>query len=286
VVRRRVWAGAVALVLFLWGGVSAVEVRMVGSPLTGFELPFDFAPMPRGGVAVLEDRRERVVLSSAPQGRAKALPGPARPGALAIDETGLLVVLEGQAGDREFSLVSFRGAERAWRAVLKGDVLPGSPVSLAARDGVVWLVDRSPPRVFVYAYDGERLGVTELAGLARSPFAVALGPAGEAFISDPMGPAVLALNAAGAYVGKLSLEGTGVTRPTGLAVEPAGRVWVSDGVTGHLACLDPGGKNPDVHCQSEELRFEDPLRLGWADGALWVLEARPGRVRRIQREGP
>jgi streptogramin lyase len=157
---------------------------------------------------------------------------------------------------------------------------------MAARNGILWMVERSPARALLYAFDGKPLAVTDLRPWARSPFSVSLGARGEAYVTDPLGPAIVALSPAGSYTGVLSLSGTGVTRPTGVAVDPAGRVWVSDGVTGGLTGFDPAGAPVPVRSAGKVLRLHDPLRLGWARGSLWVLEGKTGRVRRIEWEGP
>jgi len=279
------WIAALAVLsLAVGGGVGgAQEARFVGAPLAGFRSPFDFVPIPGGsGAMVLEDLSRRVV-AARERGQSETLPGLQGPRALGVDEDGLVLVLDSGA---PWVLVAFRDGRELWRRGLKGDLAPADPVALAVRDGVAWVVDRSPPRAFLFAYDGTSLGSVDLQGHARSPFSLALGATGEAFIADPMGPAVLSLSPTGALLGRLSLEGSGVTRPTGVAVGPSGRVWVSDGVTGSVLCLDPVGAAGAVRCGGETLRFDDPLRLAWAGGQLWVLEARPGRVRRVSMEGP
>jgi hypothetical protein len=262
------------------GRSEAAEGSLAGGVLAGLRGAFDFVPGPGAeGAFVLEDAARRVV-HLRERGRSEPLPGLRAPRALALDEEGLLLVLDAEP---VWTLVGFRGNREAWRVPLRGDLLPRSPVALAARNQVAWVLDRAPPRAFLFAYGGAGLGWSDLAGRARSPFSLALGTAGEAFVSDPLGPAVLRLSPTGTFLGFLSLGGSGVTRPTGLAVAGGGRVWVSDGVTGRLSCFDAAGGG---RCRADMPRFEDPLRLAWAEGQLWVLEARPGRVRRLARESP
>lgn len=259
---------------------GAAEGSPAGGVLAGLRGAFDFVPSPdAAGAFVLEDGARRVVFLRE-RGRSEPLPGLREPRAVALDEDGVLLVLD--AGP-PWTLVGFRGNREAWRVALRGDLVPRSPVALAARNQVVWVLDRAPPRAFLYAYGGAGLGWSDLAGHARSPFSLALGTGGEAFVSDPLGPGVLRLSPTGTFLGVLSLGGSGVTRPTGLAVAGGGRVWVSDGVTGRISCFDAGSGG---RCRADLPRFEDPLRLAWAEGQLWVLEARPGRVRRLAREEP
>lgn len=265
-------------------GASALDVQLSDWDLPGFTFPIDFALGPPGRVAVLEDQNLRVLIAGT-RGTSEPLPGLANPKAMARDEEGLLLVLDTPSGSHA-ELVAFRGTREGWRVTLQGELRAARPVDTDARDGILWVVDQSPPRLFLYSYDGSSLGWVEMGEHARAPFSISLGPAGEAFVTDPMGPAVLAYSPTGSYLGGLNLDGTGVTRPTGVAADPTGRVWVSDGITGRVVCLDPAGEDTHVACAGRPLRFEDPLRIAWWDEALWVLEGRPGRVRRVVLEGP
>ncbi|MBI5018058.1 MAG: hypothetical protein HZB55_21545 [Deltaproteobacteria bacterium] len=273
---------AAALAPLLLAGATlaaALQGRVSDADLPVFRSPFDFSPAAEGGVAVLEDLEGTVRL--APGGpQAASLAGVSSPKALATDETGLLLVLQGTS-----EVAAFRRGRESWHVKLQGSTRPSRPTGLAARNGIFWVVDRNPARVLLYAYDGKQLASLDLKPWARSPFAVALGPSGEAFVTDPLGPAVVALTPAGTFAGTLSLGGTGVTRPTGVAVDPGGRVWVSDGVTGTIVSIDP--KAGGIALQGDKkARFQDPLRLGWARGALWILEGRTGRIKRAEWEAP
>jgi streptogramin lyase len=260
-------------------GSFGIEGRGAEADITGLRTPIDFAPLPEGSAAVLEDLDG--VVRIAHGGSRVTLSGPSSPRALAVDESGLLLILEGTSG-----VAGYRKGKEAWRVRFSGDAKLQRPVGMAARNGIIWLVERNPARVLLYAYDGKSLGTTDLKPWVRSAFSVALGPAGEGYVTDPLGPAVVALSAAGTYQSTLSLAGTGVTRPSGLAVDAAGRVWVSDGVTGTLACLAPKGDALSVRIDGKRPRFQDPIRLGWTRGTLWILEAKPGRIRRVQWEEP
>ncbi len=273
---------AAVLLVAAAGHGAPLAGRVARPPLPVFSQPFDFAPASGDGVYALEDLQKRV-LRGRPRAAAVPLDGLRQPLALARDPDGLLHVVD-TLDSGELGLRTYR-ADQALRAVpLRGEVVPTRPVSAAAGDGILWLVERTPPRLYLYAYDGASLGWVDLAGVARSPFAVALGPAGEAFVTDPMGPAVLSFSPAGEYLGPIGLEGTGITRPTGVAADPNGRVWVSDGVIGHVAALHPGGDHSQLEERGELLRFRSPLRLAWRSGALWVLEADSGRVRIVELE--
>ena len=64
------------------------------------------------------------------------------------------------------------------------------------------------------------------------------------------------------------------------------RVWVSDGVTGMIVRVDPKDGVHTVRWGDKSPRIQDPLRLGWARGALWILEGRAGRIKRADWEAP
>ncbi|MDF1553591.1 MAG: hypothetical protein P1P84_11045 [Deferrisomatales bacterium] len=273
---------AVLLLAAAPGHGAPLPGRVASLLLPEFSQPFDFTPAGADGVYVLEDLQKRV-LRGHPGATALPLAGLRQPLALARDPDGLLHVVD-TLDSGELGLRTYR-ADQALRAVpLQGEVLPTRPVSAAAGDGILWLVERTPPRLYLYAYDGASLGWVDLAEVARSPFAVALGAAGEAFVTDPMGPTVLSFSPAGEYLGPIALEGTGITRPTGVAADRNGRVWVSDGVIGHVVALDPAGAHSQLEERGKLLRFRSPLRLAWRPGALWVLEADSGRVRIVELE--
>lgn len=279
---RAGWCWGAAAALLVGAALGwAQESRQREAEFPGFQAPFAFAAAPGRALFVLEDRQRRVVAAKG-RSRVSALPLLKDPSGLDADETGTLWVLDGR---RPFTLVSFREGRDPEVRPLKGDSLPSTPVDLAARLGVVWVLDRDPPRLLLYAYDGALLGRVDLAGLARAPFSVTLGAAGEAFVTDPLGPAVLSFSSAGSLLGSLPLEGTGVTRPTGIAVDASGRVWVSDGVTGLIVPLPALGSTPGSRHPGPKLRFTDPLRLLWWDDALWVLEGQTGRVKRVEADG-
>lgn len=271
----------VQTILILFGfcrSAVAMEAKICDPGTPGFQLPIDFAPGVEGGVAVLEDLIDTIHLFQSRKNMV-SVKGLEYPKTLASDDTGLLLVYEATG-----QLVAFEGNKEAWRVEIQGDVFPENPVGMDARNGTVWIIDRSPQKIFLYAYDGASLGVFDIDQWARSPFSVVLGPSGEAYISDPMGPAVLTFSPAGTYMGNIDLNGTGITRPTGVAVDSGGNVWVSDGVSGRVVSMAASGDRPEVWCGGKRLHFDDPIRLSWADGALWVLEGRIGRVRKVELE--
>lgn len=278
-----------AVTLSLWvatGYGGPLAGRLTSPSFAAFSRPFDFAPAADGEVVVLEGQPGRV-MRGRPNAAPVAVDALNQPLTVARDPDGLLHVvdtLDTEEGGGALGLRTFRADPPAQPVPLQGDAVPKQPVSAAAGDGILWLVERTPPRLHLYAYDGTSLGWVDLAQVARAPFGIALGPSGEAFVTDPLGPAVLSFSPTGELLGKLSLEGTGITRPTGIAVDSSGRVWVSDGVIGHVTALEPGGAHSKLEERGSLLRFGSPLRLAWQPGALWVLEADSGRVRIVELE--
>lgn len=279
---KTVLLAAVLSLLATTGYGGPLVGRLTSPSFAAFSRPFDFAPAPDGEVVVLEGQPGRVVRER-PNAAPVTVEGLDRPLAVARDRDGLLHVVD-TLDSGGLGLRTYR-ADLAARAVpLQGDAVPEQPVSAAAGDGILWLVERAPPRLHLYAYDGTSLGWVDLAQVARAPFGIALGPSGEAFITDPLGPAVLSFSPTGELLGSLSLEGTGITRPTGITVDSSGRVWVSDGVIGHVAALEPAGAHSKLEERGRLLHFGSPLRLAWRPGALWVLDADSGRVRLVELE--
>ncbi|WP_459939712.1 NHL repeat-containing protein [Deferrisoma palaeochoriense] len=256
-------------------GDPGASVRTLEVPLPRLDQPRSFAVASDRAVWAVEDLGGRLVRGRTGDGLEPVENG--RPRLVAADPDGVVVALVGETGS--FRLVTHGPGGRR-EAPLATDPPPADPVGLDARDGIAWVVDRDPPRVFLFAYDGALLAWTDLAGRARAPFSVAVGPSGEAYVTDPAGPGVWSFAPTGALVGPVDLGGTGFTRPTGIAVDPSGRVWVSDGVTGCVVLLDPGRSAGPVRCEGRTVRFGDPLRLRWRDG-LWVLDASAGRVWKV-----
>ncbi len=266
-------AAAVGLALALWAAGAAAQAEF-----PRFSLPFAFGVGPGGKIAVLEDRAARVVRVRPGEtgGRVEELEAPR---AVAVDPVGTVLILDRRGGEW---VLEVRDGAGSRAVVLQGDVLPAEPVDMDAREGIAWILDRTPPRVLLLGYDGVVLAWTALD--ARAPFSIALGPSGEAFVTDPAGPALLSLSPTGEFLGRVVLDGTGLTRPTGVAVDGGGTVWVSDGVLGTLLAIGPKG---DRRLLPGPQGGWDPLRLRWRQG-LYVLDRRGGSVKRLDldAEGP
>jgi len=280
---------AVALAAALWWLLLPVPLPAAPPAAGGLTLPGDATVFSLGGrnaLAAIESQERRVVISRADAsgrfGPWSALPlsGMEAPEALASDETGSLLVV-GRTG-RGHALLRFRDGAPEGRPVELALTGKREITGAAAGNGILWLALKSPPGLLAAAYDGQPLvEPIALDGMARAPFSVALDPAGRAYVTDPMGPAVLVFSASGKLEGRRDLAGTGVTRPTGVAVDGRGRVWLSDGVTGRVVELMPVENGAVVRRTEHSTRYDDPLRLAadpGSGGGVWVLEGRAGRL--------
>jgi DNA-binding beta-propeller fold protein YncE len=258
----------------------------------GLSLPDSAAFFTLGGksaVAVLEALDRRVVTCRVEGDRIggwTTLPGLESPAAIASDETGLLLVVD--RGTKNYVLKKFQDGRLDGKSVELAVPVKRTVVGAAARNGILWLLLQNRPGVVLAAYDGDTLAESpDISDLCRSPFSVALDAAGRGYVTDPMGPTVLIFTAAGKIEGRRDLTGTGFTRPSGVAVDAAGAVWVSDGVTGRVAelAVDGAGESRGLRRMDRAERFDDPLRL-LADpkGVLgvWVVESRVGRLTKLE----
>ena len=169
------------------------------------------------------------------------LPGLGKPLAVTSDETGLLLVLSEQDGKwllRRYLNDRQQGYAEPLEALQNGKT--GMVCGAAARNGILWLVFRDPAAVALYAYDGVLLAQAQVERIARAPFSVAVGAGGEAYVTDPLGPAVVVYSGSGGFEARHELAGSGITRPTGIAVDARGQLWLSDTVTGRVPVVTPG----------------------------------------------
>ncbi len=145
----------------------------------------------------------------------------------------------------------------------EGGVEPGQfdePVGVAVdANGWVYVADTWNQRVQVFApQENEgQLTYTPVSSwnvdawfgqsAENKPF-IAVGPDGSVFISDPEGYRVLQFSPQGEFIGgwgQYGIGADGFNLPTGLAVDAAGRVWVSDSNNHRLMMfiLDEAGPN-------------------------------------------
>lgn len=165
------------------------------------------------------------------------------------------------------------------------DLKPGSPLAgitdAAMANEIIWLLQQTPPLVVLFGADGAELARANLSGVANAPFSLALGPSGEGYVTDPLGPSVIELTAFGQYKATHKLSGTGFTRPTGVAVGIGGRLWISDTVTGEVAPFTIQNRQLAREPGLNPSQADDPLRLAISADTLWVLSGWTARITKI-----
>ena len=155
-----------------------------------------------------------------------------------------------------------------------------------------WLVDNDGHRLArSVGQESEPLtigGRGEGLGRFQYPFAIAQGINGDLFVTDVINGRVQALNKSGQPLFAVASYGVGigqVYRPKGVACDAKGNVWVSDGTLGVVQTFSAAGKVIDVlrDEKGEPFRFDVPMGLTFdRQGRLYVVELRPGRVRRLE----
>ncbi len=201
------------------------------------------------------------------------------------DETGLLLVITKREGDYWLHSYRFGEPERSPKKLLIPKKLEGLS-GASAGNGMLWLVFREPVTVAFFAYDGQMLGEAESAEVLRAPLSVALSPMGEAYVTDPMGPAIVKFRSSGQREVVMNLNGSGMARPTGVTVGSDGVAVVCDGLTGRAARLMISGGSWNLKWLNEK-PMEEPLRLGGDPLSQWgvfAAEARSGRILRLKEQ--
>lgn len=269
-------AALAALALCMaWGGIARAAGKLTEVVIKGVT-PIAVGASVEGDFAVL-DATSHTAWSGRKNAKLSPLKVMGRPFGLTVDEKGQTVVGAAEPGG-VYSVQLFRGGEKLSNIVLKPSAPISDPVDVASRNEIVWVLERNPARASLYGADGAELGRTDLSEVAFSPFSIALGDGGEAYVTDPMGPAVIELSAFGNYKKTHKLTDTGVTRPSGIAADYMGRLWISDTVTERVIAfkIDADELVPDP--QAPTVSAEDPLRVFKAGSTLWIVDGWGGKV--------
>ncbi len=237
------------------------------------------------GVAILEgDSRVRVgKFTDGKVTKWRKLEGTSGAKAIAGDETGLLLVISRDGGS--YWLSTYRFGKRDTEPVYLAFEKPVGEISgISARSGILWVTFRNPSNILLLAYDGELLGRATDIDLLNSPFSIAIDMVGEGYVTDPLGPSIVRFSSSGVLQQVYDLKDTGIVRPTGIAVDDSGIIWISDGISGRIAQMETFGDTWDIYWPGNR-RYSDPLRLGFDTFTMkgvMVVEGRIGRLRWLE----
>lgn len=230
-----------------------------------------------GDAVIVVDSANGLILGGNPKTGLGRMEVQGRARAAGSDEKGqAVVVTSDQAGNLKAAIYA---GLRKLRVV---DLKPSSPISgvtdAATKNEIIWVLQQTPPLVALFGADGAELSRTDLSSVTNAPFSLALGPSGEGYATDPIGPAVIEMNAFGQYKATHKLQGSGYTRPTGIAVGLGGAVWISDTVLGEAAQFTFKNKQLSRAEEVKPAALEDPIRLAVSSDALWILSGWNARL--------
>jgi phospholipase C len=289
-------------------GQRLVFVRAAGGSGKGrLTDPFGVAAGPGGDVWVADRGSNRIVEFS-PAGKLITVLAPAGAGALAGPE-GVAVSAAGRVW------VADTGHNRLEELSARGKVLavagqPGSgrgqlsrPAAVAStRSGDVYAADQGNSRVVEFSPSGAYLRSFAVA----TPDGVAIGAAGDVWVSSPgyandnatgdvAGNTVREFSPAGAAIRSFGVTQSSygaLSNPAGLAVGPAGQVYVAQPDYGWVTVFSPAGRYAAEFglpsgpgAGREGLAFPEGLAVTVA-GQVWVADSGNGRVAEYAPPGP
>lgn len=230
-----------------------------------------------GEAVMVVDAANGVLLGGNPKAALERMETQGRPKAAGGDEKGQAVVVTAdQAGSLKAAIYA------GLRKLRTFDLKPTAPLAqvtdAATKNEIVWILQQTPPLVALFGADGAELARTDLSTVANAPFSLALGPSGEGYATDPLGPSVIEMNAFGQYKATHKLAGSGYTRPTGIAAGLGGAVWISDTVLGEAAQFTPQNRQLARAEGVRPFAVEDPIRLTATADTLWALSGWNARL--------
>ena len=203
-----------------------------------------------------------------------------------------------------------------WGAHGSGDGELDRPAGLAIRDGVLYVVDSRNHRVQKFTLDGQYIsqfgGFGSGPGELNTPWGIGLDKAGNVFVADWRNDRIQSFTSEGEWLQSIGQPGTGgdasiarehggfhlvnqpvgvFNRPTGVAVDKDGDVYVADWLNNRVQVLTPEGRfiteftgdaalsklgvqkiesNPDMIRQRNGVRDFTPEKVLWAPVAVKV----------------
>jgi DNA-binding beta-propeller fold protein YncE len=159
------------------------------------------------------------------------------------------------------------------------------PIALASdRGGALYVADAERDRILVFDFSGRYHrtigGLGARPGSFRGLRGVGVGPRGELVTAERGNARAQRLDAGGRPVASWPLPVEPGRAALAVAVDDSGRVAVADEAGGRLWIFGPGGER-----RGELAGLGRPRALAFGpDGALWVVESSPARVRRFALE--
>lgn len=233
-----------------------------------------------GEFIIVLDASSGALLGGNPRAGLSALDVPGRARGAGGDEKGQTTVVTGDATSG-YRCQLLMGGRKLRSFELKPTAPIASITDVATKNEILWVLQQTPPLVALFGADGAELARSDLSSVAHAPFSLALGPSGEGYVTDPIGPAVVELNAFGQYKAVHKLAGTGYTRPTAIAVDLGGRVWIGDTVLNEVAAFSAQGKTLERIASMTPTAVEDPIRLAASADSLWALAGWSARLAKI-----
>ncbi len=173
-----------------------------------------------------------------------------------------------------------------------GGAADPSDVALSADGRRMWVADNDGHRLLLRELpDGpwKTVGLRgESLGQFQYPLMLAVAPSGDLVVTDVINGRAQVISPQGqsvAAIGEYGVEPGELFRPTGVAVDRAANVWVSDSVTGVIQTFRMTGEYVDVLRgeSGEALRFDHPMGLAFGDDdTLYVVELGAHRVAQVQ----
>lgn len=246
-------------------------------------LPYDVAADRRGVMLVLDAGRRSIVLFT-PKGEfLREISGKGSwrdPQAVAAGPDGAILLADGSAG-RVLELDSSGKVRREYRAGKNARI-----TGVGAFGGAVYCADNRNDRILVFrkgAATPESWGRRgDAPGDFHAPFRVVIDGAGRVFVTDVLNARVQWFSAFGQHLGVLKKFGAGegrILRPTGIALESRGRIWIGDSYTGFVQLFEESGTFVrSVGPPESKLSFGDPAGLAVSPSGLWVADQKAGRI--------
>lgn len=270
-------AKAVITALTLVISAAAMAASPGGIPLPSLT-PTTFTQA--GETLLVADQRAGTLQGGSLKGQFQSIPVNGRvKGVGGADGKNGVVIVGEQSGN--LKAITFGGGKLGGPIDLKPSEPLKEVTDVAVKNEILWVLQQNPPLVALFGNDGAELSRFDLSGVCIAPFSLSLAPSGEGYVADPLGAKVLQLDQFGAVKTVFDLSGTGYTRPTSIALDDRGRLYIGDTILGEVALFAVKEKTLVKVAGLVPFKIEDPLRLALYGDSLWVLQGWQSRLARF-----